>query len=229
MPYQNTTGLKAIWGYTKAMNKKINAPTNTKNKKSLREKKLTTSTFDVQIGKVIMVDSRNSEDKKTKSSEDDLIGMMKVRYFLGKIFETIQYLEYNLALTMNHTLILREMKKHKRPIDSKTLKSIVASVDKKLKDDRVDLQTFGNLISTLSDENILEKKDLDELEDLLKTRNFLTHQYFKKNKFEEQQDNLEFLNGQANYLVHILNRVNNYNDKICAQLNYLANQIDKAK
>lgn len=211
------------------MNKKVSNSANKKSKKERKTKKSSSSSFDFQIGKVIMVDSKNDDDKKTKSSEDDLIGMMKIRYLLGKIFETIQYLEYNLALTMNHTLILREMRKHKRPIDHKTLKSIASSVDKKLKEDRVDLQTFGNLISTLSDENILDKKDLDELEDLLKTRNFLTHQYFKKNKFEQQQGNLEFLNGQANYLLHILNRVNNYNDKICAQLNYLASQIDNAK
>lgn len=191
-------------------------------------KRLNVRRVKANFGKSLMAEDLGREENRIVT-EDDLDGMMKIRYLLGKTFETIQYLEYNLSLLMNHTLILREMKNRNGKVDEQAFKKIVASVEKRIKDDKVDLQTFGNLISTLNEEKILGKKDLDELEDLLKTRNFLTHQYFKKNRFEEQQGNREFLLGQANYLYHILNRVRNYNDRICAQLNYLANQIEKLK
>lgn len=164
-----------------------------------------------------------------KLTEDDLTGMMKIRYLLGKIFETVQYLEYNLSLLLRYSMIYREMKKNSTSLNEIKIKSISSRVDKQLKDAKVDFQTFGNLISTLSENNVLEKKDLDELEDLLQTRNTLAHQYFKKNKFEEQENNKAFLDGQSNYLLHIQNRVKNLNDRICSQLNFLALQIAKIK
>ena len=154
---------------------------------------------------------------------------MKIRYLLGKIFETVQYLEYNLSLLLRYSMIYREMKKNSTSLNEIKIKSISSRVDKQLKDAKVDFQTFGNLISTLSENNVLEKKDLDELEDLLQTRNTLAHQYFKKNKFEEQENNKAFLDGQSNYLLHIQNRVKNLNDRICSQLNFLALQIAKIK
>lgn len=160
----------------------------------------------------------NKPEKKL--TEDDLTGMMKIRYLLGKIFETVQYLEYNLSLLLRYSMIYREMKKNSTSLNEIKIKSISSRVDKQLKDAKVDFQTFGNLISTLSENNVLEKKDLDELEDLLQTRNTLAHQYFKKNKFEEQENNKAFLDGQSNYLLHIQNRVKNLNDRICSQLNF---------
>ncbi len=169
----------------------------------------------------------NKPEKKL--TEDDLTGMMKIRYLLGKIFETVQYLEYNLSLLLRYSMIYREMKKNSTSLNEIKIKSISSRVDKQLKDAKVDFQTFGNLISTLSENNVLEKKDLDELEDLLQTRNTLAHQYFKKNKFEEQENNKAFLDGQSNYLLHIQNRVKNLNDRICSQLNFLALQIAKIK
>lgn len=169
----------------------------------------------------------NKPEKKL--TEDDLTGMMKIRYLLGKIFETVQYLEYNLSLLLRYSMIYREMKKNSTSLNEIKIKSISSRVDKQLKDAKVDFQTFGNLISTLSENNVLEKKDLDELEDLLQTRNTLAHQYFKKNKFEEQENNKAFLDGQSNYLLHIQNRVKNLNDRICSQLNFLAMQIVKIK
>ncbi len=189
-----------------------------KAKKYKRVNPKTRSERKVEVKHLIL----NKPEKKL--TEDDLTGMMKIRYLLGKIFETVQYLEYNLSLLLRYSMIYREMKKNEIKI-----KSISSRVDKQLKDAKVDFQTFGNLISTLSENNVLEKKDLDELEDLLQTRNTLAHQYFKKNKFEEQENNKAFLDGQSNYLLHIQNRVKNLNDRICSQLNFLALQIAKIK
>ena len=190
-----------------------------KRKKAKKYKRVTPKTRserNVEVNQLIL----NKPEKKL--TEDDLTGMMKIRYLLGKIFETVQYLEYNLSLLLRYSMIYREMKKNSTSLNEIKIKSISSRVDKQLKDAKVDFQTFGNLISTLSENNVLEKKDLDELEDLLQTRNTLAHQYFKKNKFEEQENNKAFLDGQSNYLLHIQNRVKNLNDRICSQLNFLA-------
>ena len=194
-----------------------------KAKKYKRVNPKTKSERQVEVKHLIL----NKPEKKL--TEDDLTGMMKIRYLLGKIFETVQYLEYNLSLLLRYSMIYREMKKNSTSLNEIKIKSISSRVDKQLKDAKVDFQTFGNLISTLSENNVLEKKDLDELEDLLQTRNTLAHQYFKKNKFEEQENNKAFLDGQSNYLLHIQNRVKNLNDRICSQLNFLALQIAKIK
>lgn len=197
-----------------------------KRKKAKKYKRVTPKTRSERMVEVKHLILNKPEKKLT---EDDLTGMMKIRYLLGKIFETVQYLEYNLSLLLRYSMIYREMKKNSTSLNEIKIKSISSRVDKQLKDAKVDFQTFGNLISTLSENNVLEKKDLDELEDLLQTRNTLAHQYFKKNKFEEQENNKAFLDGQSNYLLHIQNRVKNLNDRICSQLNFLALQIAKIK
>lgn len=165
--------------------------------------------------------------KKADITEEDLTGMMKVRYLLGKIFETVQYLEYNLSLSLRYSLILKNAKNLPKPISVRTMQDISKNVEQTLKLKKIDLQTFGNLISTLSESKVLEKPDLDELEEILQTRNILAHQYFKKNRFEEQEKNKAFLEGQANYLLHFQNRVMNLNDRIFALLKNLAAQIGK--
>lgn len=170
-----------------------------------------------------------SHKKVTAISEDDLTGMMRIRYLLGKIFETVQYLEYNLSLSLRYSLIIKSVRNISKPITTQSMQVIMNNVEQTLKNKKIDLQTFGNLISTLSENHVLEKSDLDELEEILQTRNILAHQYFKRNRFEEQEKNKAFLDGQANYLSHFQNRVMNFNDRICSLLNSYANQISKLK
>lgn len=163
-------------------------------------------------------------------SEDDLQGMMRIRYLLGKIFETVQYLEYNLSLMLRYTMTLKVAQTiSKSGAKAKPIQTIFKEVDQKLKDSKVDFQTFGNLISTLSERNVLEKADLDQLEEILQTRNLLAHQYFKKNRFEEQKENKAFLEGQSNYLQHFQNRVMNFLERICSLLASQGNQIGQFK
>lgn len=170
-----------------------------------------------------------SHKKAASISEDDLTGMMRIRYLLGKIFETVQYLEYNLSLSLRYSLIIKSVRNISKPITTQSMQVIMNNVEQTLKNKKIDLQTFGNLISTLSENHVLEKSDLDELEEILQTRNILAHQYFKRNRFEEQEKNKVFLDGQANYLSHFQNRVMNFNDRICSLLNSYANQISKLK
>lgn len=170
-----------------------------------------------------------SHKKAASISEDDLTGMMRIRYLLGKIFETVQYLEYNLSLSLRYSLIIKSVRNISKPITTQSMQVIMNNVEQTLKNKKIDLQTFGNLISTLSENHVLEKCDLDELEEILQTRNILAHQYFKRNRFEEQEKNKVFLDGQANYLSHFQNRVMNFNDRICSLLNSYANQISKLK
>lgn len=170
-----------------------------------------------------------SHKKVTAISEDDLTGMMRIRYLLGKIFETVQYLEYNLSLSLRYSLIIKSVRNISKPITTQSMQVIMNNVEQTLKNKKIDLHTFGNLISTLSENHVLEKSDLDELEEILQTRNILAHQYFKRNRFEEQEKNKAFLDGQANYLSHFQNRVMNFNDRICSLLNSYANQISKLK
>lgn len=139
----------------------------------------------------------------------------QIRFLLGCVIETVQYVEYNLSLALRYAKMKKDLQsaiQRKGNVSVKDAKAITKNAAD-YQDDISEI-TLGALLATIDNANIMPKKDLDEMEDILKTRNLLVHQFFKKNDFESQKENLAFLTGQINYLNKFLNRINNFNDML---------------
>ncbi len=111
--------------------------------------------------------------------------MNNIRYLLGRVVELVQYIEYNLCIALNYAYTMKALK---NDYDKKT--AVTAQEKARIAAKARELQiaastmTFGTLIATVSEANISEKEDLDELEAIPQTRNQLVHQFFTKNDFE---------------------------------------------
>lgn len=164
----------------------------------------------------------NVEEKENQPSQM----MDRIRYLLGKIIESVQYVEFNLSIAYQYNLIINSLNKlllEKSKITQEEFTSITQKASQ-LKD-KLNNITFGQLIVTISSANIFSDKDLNELTDILSTRNKLVHQYFKVNDFEEQSSNPSFLEGQINYLSKFNNRINNFNDMLFKTIEDTKNKL----
>lgn len=164
----------------------------------------------------------NVEEKENQPSQI----MDRIRYLLGKIIESVQYVEFNLSIAYQYNLIINSLNKlllEKSKITQEEFTSITQKASQ-LKD-KLNNITFGQLIVTISSANIFSDKDLNELTDILSTRNKLVHQYFKVNDFEEQSSNPSFLEGQINYLSKFNNRINNFNDMLFKTIEDTKNKL----
>jgi len=139
----------------------------------------------------------------------------EIRFNLGKVIESVQYVEYNIAISYQYSII------------NNSLNAIISSGKKVTKDNVIEITkkaaqlreklataTLGQLMVTVASVNVLAQNDLDELEDILTTRNKLVHQFFKVNNFEEQSNNPTFLKDQKNYLIKFNNRITSFNSKL---------------
>ena len=107
----------------------------------------------------------------------------------GEIFETAQYIEWNLALLI--------------------CKSQNTNADNMFND--MQDMTMGQVIGYANDARLFNEDDICELEYILDKRNYLAHQFFKKNDIVKHNKNYAFLENKVGELQNILTRFQNFN------------------
>lgn len=107
----------------------------------------------------------------------------------GEIFETAQYIEWNLALLI--------------------CKSQNTNADNMFND--MQDMTMGQVIGYAKDARLFNEDALCELEYILDKRNYLAHQFFKKNDIVKHNKNYAFLENKVRELQNILTRFQNFN------------------
>ena len=158
------------------------------------------------------------KDESHTPTSQTLINSLRMK--LGEIIETTQYLEFNLALLLMYHSIETDFKALAKANEPLTGPAIDAAFTKGKKvRDSVASYTLGFLINELNQADIVSKSDLDELKDILDTRNYLVHQFYKKEMIEAQVKNLTFLTQKFNYLKKFCNRVTNFNEMLTKRMN----------
>ena len=158
------------------------------------------------------------KDESHTPTSQTLINNLRMK--LGEIIETTQYLEFNLALLLMYHSIETDFKALAKANEPLTGPAIDAAFTKGKKvRDSVASYTLGFLINELNQADIVSKSDLDELKDILDTRNYLVHQFYKKEMIEAQVKNLTFLTQKFNYLKKFCNRVTNFNEMLTKRMN----------
>lgn len=118
------------------------------------------------------------------------INMINELYNLfGEIFETAQYIEWNLALLI--------------------CKSQNTNADNMFND--MQDMTMGQIIGYAKDARLFNEDAICELEYILDKRNYLAHQFFKKNDIVKHNNNNVFLENKVRELQNILTRFQNFN------------------
>lgn len=107
----------------------------------------------------------------------------------GEIFETAQYIEWNLALLI--------------------CKSQNTNADNMFND--MQDMTMGQVIGYAKDASLFNEDAICELEYILDKRNYLAHQFFKKNDIVKHNKNYAFLENKVRELQNILTRFQNFN------------------
>ena len=107
----------------------------------------------------------------------------------GEIFETAQYIEWNLALLI--------------------CKSQNTNADNMFND--MQDMTMGQVIGYAKDARLFNEDAICELEYILDKRNYLAHQFFKKNDIVKHNKNYAFLENKVRELQNILTRFQNFN------------------
>lgn len=110
----------------------------------------------------------------------------------GEIFETAQYIEWNLALLI--------------------CKSQNTNADNMFND--MQDMTMGQIIGYAKDARLFNEDAICELEYILEKRNYLAHQFFKQNDIVKHSDNEKFLVNKVGELNNILIRFQNYNKRL---------------
>lgn len=107
----------------------------------------------------------------------------------GEIFETAQYIEWNLALLI--------------------CKSQNTNADNMFND--MQDMTMGQVIGCAKNAKLFNESAICELEYILDKRNYLAHQFFKKNDIVKHNNNYTFLENKVRELQNILTRFQNFN------------------
>ena len=116
--------------------------------------------------------------------------MDEVLYQLfGNIFETVQYIEWNIAVI--------------------TCKYKNDNVEKLF--DNMQNMTLGQIVKIAESINWFNDTDIEELKYILEKRNYLAHQFFKKNDIVKHSSNHAFINNKIGELENILNRFKCFN------------------
>ena len=118
------------------------------------------------------------------------INMINELYNLfGEIFETAQYIEWNLALLI-----------------CKSQNTNAYNMFNDMQD-----MTMGQVIGYAKDARLFNEDAICELEYILDKRNYLAHQFFKKNDIVKHNKNYAFLENKVGELQNILTRFRNFN------------------
>lgn len=87
---------------------------------------------------------------------------------------------------------------------------------RKLNKDTFAEMTLGQIIELVRQNELLPGNKLNQLQTILKRRNDLTHQYFKRLDFEKHNSNLSFLDHQEKYLKNTLSTIEDFNTWLCS-------------
>ncbi len=117
----------------------------------------------------------------------------KLYCLFGEIFEIVQYIEWNIALLVCNS------QKNRKQIDVDSLFVEMQEI------------TLGQVIGYARQTGVFEEEDLSELEYILDKRNYLAHQFFKKNDIVKHSNNESFLRNKIGELTNILLRFQDFN------------------
>lgn len=87
---------------------------------------------------------------------------------------------------------------------------------RKLNKDTFAEMTLGQIIELVRQRELLPENKLNQLHSILKRRNDITHQYFKRLDFEKHNQNLSFLDHQEKYLKNTLSMIQDFNTWLCS-------------
>lgn len=152
--------------------------------------------------------------------------MNQIYNLIGQIIENSQYIEWNLALMLRCDTILKEFEK-----TSSIPLSRFETVVKEAENLAFELghMTLGEIIRLARETNQLSNYEIESLEKVLRARNYLVHQYFKKHNIEEEKSNPNFLEKEINYLTNILNNMLQVNNALAKIVKFEQEQLDSIR
>lgn len=134
--------------------------------------------------------------------------MDRVYKAIGEIIKNTQYVEYNLALMIRCHTILKEFEKS-NVIELDRFNQVVEEASKISYE--LQYMTLGEILRRVKNTGWLRLEEINKLESVLKNRNYLVHQYFKKHDVEEGKSE-EFICGELKFLNSILSNIKDVNE-----------------
>jgi len=151
--------------------------------------------------------------------------MDEIYNLVGKIIENAQYLEYNLIIMIKYDKILKIFKNQKVIQKDEYLKKVEEATEFA---NSIKRKTLGEIIYIINEMNTLSNDELKDLEKVLKTRNYLVHQYFKDLDLEQGLSNDKLLK-EVRYLNNILTRMHQLNTSVASVIFYSQSIIEKIR
>lgn len=148
--------------------------------------------------------------------------MKKLYSLIGQIIENSQYIEWNLAIMLRCHMILKEFEKSNTISLVHFEKAIQNAEDLALEMQKM---TLGEIIYKVKETNKLSYDEINELEKVLRTRNYLVHQYFKKHNFLEEGKNLDIVCQEEKWLHSILQNMHHVNVTLAKIIEYQEKEI----
>ncbi len=152
--------------------------------------------------------------------------MNRIYQLVGQIIENAQYLEFNLLLMLKYDIILKAFDKSHAITIEKYHQLVIDAENKSME---LKHKTMGEIIHNIREMNRLSEDEVNKLEKVLKTRNYLVHQYFKKHDFEHFYQDEEFLNKEINYLKDTLSTMSHLNLSVASIITYQQEMIKSIK
>lgn len=148
--------------------------------------------------------------------------MEKIYQLIGQIIENSQYIEWNLALILRCNTILKEFERT-NSIPLSKFENVLQEADELA--DELSRMTLGEIIHRVKEIERLRGEDIEQLERVLRTRNYLVHQYFKKHNIEEEKQDANFINNEVKYLETILQKMYEVNSVLVEIINFEQAQL----
>lgn len=148
--------------------------------------------------------------------------MEKIYQLIGQIIENSQYIEWNLALILRCNTILKEFERT-NSIPLSRFENVLQEADELA--DELSRMTLGEIIHRVKEIERLRGEDIEQLERVLRTRNYLVHQYFKKHNIEEEKQYANFINNEVKYLETILQKMYEVNSVLVEIINFEQAQL----
>ena len=134
--------------------------------------------------------------------------MNRLYIAIGEIIKNTQYVEYNLGLMIRCHTILKEFEKS-NTVELDRFNQVVEEASKISYE--LQYMTLGEILRRVKNTGWLRLEEINKLEYVLKNRNYLVHQYFKKNDVEESKGE-NFIVNELKFLNNILNTIKEVNE-----------------
>lgn len=134
--------------------------------------------------------------------------MNRLYIAIGEIIKNTQYVEYNLGLMIRCHTILKEFEKS-NTVELDRFNQVVEEASKISYE--LQYMTLGEILRRVKNTGWLRLEEINKLEYVLKNRNYLVHQYFKKNDMEESKGE-NFIVNELKFLNNILNTIKEVNE-----------------